>query len=55
MNRKALKELLFFDSHYKPMGLYPGGLKCGINFAYIRVGPYPGGPLFVIYGIMLLY
>ena len=36
------------------MSLYPGGLKSGINFtlepecAYIRVGLYPGGPLFGI-------
>ena len=36
------------------MGLYPGGHKSGIYFAlepewiYIRMGLYPGGPLFQI-------
>ena len=36
------------------MGAYPGGLKSGISFAlepewaYVRVGLYPGGPLFGI-------
>ena len=36
------------------MGLYQGGLKSGVNFvlepewAYIRAGIYPGGPLFGI-------
>ena len=45
---------LTIHSDYKSMGLYPGGLKTGIDFAsesewaYIRVGLYPGGSLFQI-------
>ena len=54
INRRALKKLLFFrlgglsatHPDYKPLGLYPGVLKSGINFAleperaYIWVGLY---------------